>query len=95
MTIHIWVDLDSQRVQGKASTRKRLNSPQSLVGSKSIPGQAPKVPIWEFPEIGDLYFWVPNNGDPTIQGTILGSPIFGNSHLTCGNTKHAMLHSIP
>ncbi|CAE7812270.1 unnamed protein product [Symbiodinium sp. CCMP2592] len=26
-------------------------------------------------------FWGPYNKDPTIQGTILGSPIFGNSHL--------------
>ena len=32
---------------------------------------------WEFPKIrGSAY-----NQDPTIQGTILGSPIFGNSHI--------------
>ena len=32
---------------------------------------------WEFPKIrGTLY-----NKDPTIQGTILGSPIFGNSQI--------------
>ena len=29
-------------------------------------------------------FWGPYNKDPTIQGTILGSPtIFGNSHIGC------------
>ena len=26
-------------------------------------------------------FWGPYNKDPTIWGTILGSPIFGNSHM--------------
>ena len=25
-------------------------------------------------------FWGPSNKDPTIWGTMLGSPIFGNSH---------------
>ena len=29
-------------------------------------------------------FWGPYNKDPTIQGTILGSPIFGNSHVEFG-----------
>ena len=32
-------------------------------------------------EIRGTVFWGPYNKDPTIQGTILGSPIFGNSHL--------------
>ena len=26
-------------------------------------------------------FWGPYNKDPTIQGTFLGSPIFGNPHV--------------
>ena len=26
-------------------------------------------------------FWGPHNKDPTIQGAILGSPMFGNSHM--------------
>ena len=26
-------------------------------------------------------FWGPYNRDPTIWGTILGSPLFGNSHI--------------
>ena len=26
-------------------------------------------------------FWGPYNKDPIIKGTILGSPIFGNSHI--------------
>ena len=38
--------------------------------------------IWEFPKIGGTFFWGPYNKDPTIQGAILGSPIFGNSHTT-------------
>ena len=36
---------------------------------------------WEFPKLRGTVFWDPYNKDPTIQGTILGSPIFGNSHL--------------
>ena len=32
-------------------------------------------------EIRDTLFWGPDNKDPTIQGTILGSPIFANSHI--------------
>ena len=37
----------------------------------------------EFPKIGGVpYFGGPYNKDPTILGTILGSPIFGNSHMT-------------
>ena len=36
--------------------------------------------IWEFPKIWGTLFWGPYNRDPTIWGTILGFPIFGNSH---------------
>ena len=35
----------------------------------------------EFPKIRATLFWGPYNEDPTIWGTILGSPIFGNSHI--------------
>ena len=35
----------------------------------------------EFPKIRGALFWGPYNKDPTISGTILGSPIFGNSHI--------------
>ena len=37
--------------------------------------------IWEFPIIRGTLFWGPYNKDTTIWGTILGSPIFGNSHI--------------
>ena len=37
--------------------------------------------ILEFPKIGGTLFWGPYNEDPTIWGTRLGSPIFGNSHI--------------
>ena len=36
--------------------------------------------IGEFPKIRGTLFWGPYNKDPTIWGTILGPPIFGNSH---------------
>ena len=38
-------------------------------------------PTWEFPKIRGTLFWGPYNKDPTIWGTILGSPIFGNPHI--------------
>ena len=37
--------------------------------------------VWEFPKIRGTLFWGPYNKDPTIEGTILGPPIFGNSHI--------------
>ena len=38
--------------------------------------------MWEFPKIRGYLIWGPYNQDPTIYGAILGSPIFGNSHVT-------------
>ena len=32
--------------------------------------------MWEFPKIRGPLFWGPYNKDPTIEGTILGSPYF-------------------
>ena len=37
--------------------------------------------IWDFVKIGGAMFRGPYTKDPTISGTILGSPIFGNLHL--------------
>ena len=37
--------------------------------------------IWEFPIFRGPLFCGPDNKDPTIWGTILGSPIFGNPHI--------------
>ena len=37
------------------------------------------VEAWEFPKIRGTIFWGPYKKDPSIQGTIVGSPIFGNS----------------
>ena len=34
----------------------------------------------EFPKIRGTLFWGLYSKDPTNQGAILGSPIFGNSH---------------
>ena len=39
---------------------------------------------WEFPKIRGTVFWGPYHKDPTIQGTVLGSPNFGNSQLGQG-----------
>ena len=33
---------------------------------------------------GSVRNWGPHNKDPTIWGTIIGSPIFGNSHMALG-----------
>ena len=35
----------------------------------------------KFPKIRGTLFWGPYNKDPTIQGTVLGSPIFGNPQM--------------
>ena len=37
--------------------------------------------IWEFPKIRGTIFWGPYNKDPTIESTLLGSPVFGNPHI--------------
>ena len=48
---------------------------------KSSKPKGPTIkPTREFPKIRGTLFWGPCNKDPTIWGTILGSPIFGNSH---------------
>ena len=36
---------------------------------------------WEFPKTRGTLFGGPYSKDPTISGTILGSPIFGNSQI--------------
>ena len=40
--------------------------------------------IREFPKIRDTLFWGPYNQAPPIWGTVLGSPMFGNSHTAPG-----------
>ena len=35
---------------------------------------------WEFPKIRGTLFGRSYDKDPTISSTVLGSPIFGNSH---------------
>ena len=47
--------------------------------AQSAPGMAGIT--WEFPKNRGTLFWGPDIKDPTISGTILGSPIFGNSHI--------------
>ena len=37
--------------------------------------------MWEFPKIRGTVFWDPENKDPTIWGSVIGSPIFGNPHV--------------
>ena len=37
--------------------------------------------IWGFPKKRGTLSWGPYNKDPTIQGTELGPPIFGNPHI--------------
>ena len=37
--------------------------------------------MWESPKNRGPLFWGPYNKDPTISGTIFGSPVLGNSHV--------------
>ena len=52
----------------------------------TVSGVLPRF-SWEFPKIRGTLFRGPYNKDPTIEGTILGSPIFGNSHITKAANK--------
>ena len=38
--------------------------------------RVPALPTREFPKIRGTLVWGPYNKDPTISGTIVGSPIF-------------------
>ena len=38
--------------------------------------------IWGLSKLGSLFWGGTYNKDPSILGAILGSPIFGNSHMT-------------
>ena len=51
--------------------------------------------IWEFRKIGDTLFWGPYDKDPTLWGTILWSPIFGNSHGPNGSKTPIVMINIP
>ena len=58
--------------------RTRREEPQSI----QAPSQKFRYPlIWEFPKIGGTLFCWPFYKDPTLWGTILGSPTFGDSHI--------------
>ena len=53
--------------------------------------------MWEFPKVTGLLFSGPYNKDPASWGTILGSPIFGNPHVSPGalNPSTLTLNSEP
>ena len=49
----------------------------------------------EFPkDRGVPYFGGPYSKDPTISGTVLGSPIFGNSHMGLVELKDTLLSAV-
>ena len=56
------------------------------LGSSGACGSLKFVMIWELPKTGGTLLWGPYNKDPTISGTILGSPIFGNRHIAIAAT---------
>ena len=49
--------------------------------SNQMRQRSPWFEIWDFPKIRGTLSWGPCSKDPTILGAMLGSPIFGNSHL--------------
>ena len=51
------------------------------VSSSSGPLSWPGTEKWTLPKIRGALFWGPYNKDPTIQGTTLGSLIFGNPQM--------------
>ena len=56
-----------------------MSQPRGFQGFRGLGLQGVRD-VREFPKIGGTLFWGPYNMDPTILRTILGSPIFGNSH---------------
>ena len=63
------------------SSNGRLGGSFRKLGYLRVPLKGNKTgTIREFPKIRGTLFWGPYHKDPTIQGTILGPPIFGNSH---------------
>ena len=61
------------------SATRALNDRGSISERAVSPGSQP--PYMGVSENRGTLFWGPYNKDPTISGTILGSPIFGNSHI--------------
>ena len=59
----------------------RLIVSAEAVGSVSVFDISEFRIKWEIPKIRGALFWGPYNKDPTIWGSILGSPIFGNSRI--------------
>ena len=51
------------------------------LGPVALPARASGRIYGIFRKFRGTSFWGPYSKDPTIQGTILGSPIFGNSHI--------------
>ena len=51
--------------------------------------------VREFPKIRGTLFWGPYYKDPTLQGTILGYPIFGNSYKRSPNKGPRFLNQVP
>ena len=79
----------------RKSGARPQDCPQLLAGCKT-------TPIWEFRKIGGTLLWGSYNKDPTIQGTIVGSPIFGNPHMLSPSTvkfrttaKMLCVHKLP
>ena len=75
-----FLNLDSKNPTLKINPKPNPK-PRGRVPSRKIDGWAEQQLIWEFPKIRGTLFWGPYNKDPIFQGTILGSQIFGNSHL--------------
>ena len=53
------------------------SEPEAYLSFVSNDGE-PRTLCGSFRKLGGTLFWALHNKDPTIQGTIFGSPIFGN-----------------
>ena len=63
-------------------TRCHPRADVALYNIGSGPLTSAATPNWEFPEIRGTSFWDPENKDPNLSGTTLGSPIFGDSQIS-------------
>ena len=75
MQLSLIVRAFQQSLASSLARHRWPHPPIQLIGTGLLPWRS-----GDFPKVGATLLWGPYTKDPTISGTILESPIFGNSH---------------